>query len=109
MTDQQLADRFDAFELPPWRDDAALGQLLTSYASLLPLRGASELCAPKLRKRLLSLTEGVTVRICRLLEIAAVRAIESGRERIETDLLNEELLTHSLVSISDRHVRRPAI
>src|ERR1700751_4612750 len=47
MTDQQLADRFDAFELPAWRDDAALGQLLTSYASLLPLRGASELCAPK--------------------------------------------------------------
>jgi hypothetical protein len=104
MTDQQLADRFDAFELPVWRDDAALGQLLTSYASLLPLRAVSELCAPKLRKRLLSLTEGVTVRICRLLEIAAVRAIESVRERIEADLLNEELLTHSLVSISDRHV-----
>ena len=102
-------DRFDAFELPAWRDDAALGKLLTSYASLLPLREASELCAPKLRKRLLSLTEGVTVRICRLLEIAAVRAIESGRERIEADLLNEELLTHSLVSISDRHVRRPAV
>jgi hypothetical protein len=72
------------------RDDAALGQLLTSYASLLPLRGVSELCAPKLQKRLLRLTEGVTVRICRLLDIAAVRAIESGRERIETDLLNEE-------------------
>jgi hypothetical protein len=81
MTDQQLADRFDAFELPAWCDDAALGQLLTSYASLLPLRRASELCAPKLRKRLLSLTEGVTVRICRLLEIAAVRAIESGRAK----------------------------
>jgi hypothetical protein len=63
MTDQQLADRFDAFELPVWRDDAALGQLLTSYASLLPLRGVSELCAPKLGKRLLSLTKGVTVRM----------------------------------------------
>jgi hypothetical protein len=62
MTDQQLADRFDAFELPAWRDDAALGQLLTSYASLLPLHRASELCAPKLRKLLLSLTEGVSVR-----------------------------------------------
>jgi hypothetical protein len=26
MTDQQLADRFDAFELPARRDDAALGR-----------------------------------------------------------------------------------
>lgn len=108
MTDQQLADRFDAFELPAWADDAAFGQLLTSYASMLPLREASELCAPKLRKRLLSLTEGVTVRLCRLVESAAVQAIESGRERIEIDLLNEALLAHSLVSISDRHARRPA-
>ena len=42
--------RFDRFELPFGRDDAARGQLLTSYASLLPLRVVSELCAPKLRK-----------------------------------------------------------
>jgi hypothetical protein len=108
MTDQQLADRFDAFELPAWRDDAELGQLLTSYGTLLPLREASNLCQPKLRKRLLSLTEGVMVRICRLLEAAAVHAIESGRERIEIDLLSEELISHSLVSISERRLRRSA-
>jgi hypothetical protein len=41
MTDQQLADRFDAFELPAWRDDGALAQLLSSYRSLLALREAS--------------------------------------------------------------------
>jgi hypothetical protein len=33
-------------------------------------------------------------------------ALLPDEERIETDLLNEELLTHSLVFISDRHVRR---
>jgi hypothetical protein len=93
MTDQQLADRFDAFELPAWRDDGALAQLLSSYRSLLG-------------NRLLSLTEGVTVRICRLLEAAAIQAIESGRERIDADLLSEGLLTHNLVSISDRRTRR---
>jgi hypothetical protein len=87
MTDQQLADRFDAFELPAWRDDGALAQLLSSYRSLLALREASDLCHPQLRNRLLSLTEGVTVRICRLLEAAAIQAIESGRERIDADLL----------------------
>jgi hypothetical protein len=83
-----------------------LAQLLTSYRSLLPLREASDLCHPRLRSRLLSLTEGVTVRICRLLEAAAIQAIESGCERIDADLLSDELVTHNLVSISDRRVRR---
>jgi hypothetical protein len=36
-----------------------------------------------MRKRILHLTEGVTVRVCRLLEEAAVQAIASGGERIE--------------------------
>jgi hypothetical protein len=43
MTDQQLADRFAASELPPWRDDLALGQLLASFESILPLRHPSNL------------------------------------------------------------------
>jgi len=60
MTDQQLADRFEAWELPPWQDDPALLQLLASFAAILPLRRASELRDPKIRKRVLVLTEGVT-------------------------------------------------
>ena len=72
MTDQQLADRFEAWELPPWQDDPALLQLLASFAAILPLRRASELRDPKIRNRVLVLTEGVTVRICRLLEAAAI-------------------------------------
>lgn len=70
------------------------------------MREGSDLCQPWLRKRLLSLTEGVTVRICRLLEAAAIQAIESGRERIEVDLLSDDLVTQNLVSISDRRARR---
>jgi hypothetical protein len=54
------------------------------------------------------LSEGITVRICRLLEEAAVQAIVSGRERIELETLSEELLTSSLVSISERLQRRAA-
>jgi hypothetical protein len=30
MTDQQLADRFEARELPAWRDDTSFHQLLAS-------------------------------------------------------------------------------
>jgi site-specific recombinase XerD len=42
------------------------------------------------------------VRICRLLEEAAVQAIATGGERIALETLSEESVTASLVSISDR-------
>jgi hypothetical protein len=108
MTDQQLADRFEARELAAWRDDTAFHQLLASFGSTLPLRRASALREARMRKRILQLTEGVTVRVCRLLEEAAVQAIVTGGERIELETLNEEVVTASLVSISDRRTRRTA-
>ena len=106
MTDQQLADRFEAWELPPWQDDPALLQLLASFAAILPLRRASELRDPKIRNRVLVLTEGVTVRICRLLEAAAIQAIEKEYELINLQMLTDDLTTETLVSISDRRSRR---
>jgi hypothetical protein len=106
MTDQQLADRFSAAELPAWENDAAFEQLLLSFESILPLRRSSEFRDPKFHQRILGLTEGVLGRICGLLETAAVEAIRSGEERICLALLKEELVTESLVSISDRRGRR---
>jgi len=108
MTDQQLADRFAASELPPWRDDLALSQLLACFSSILPLRNPSSLRDADVRKRILALTDGITVRIFRLIESAAVQAIESGKERIDLDSLSERVVTETLVSISERRSRRPA-
>jgi hypothetical protein len=108
MTDQQLADRFEARELPAWCDDIAFHQLLASFGSTLPLRRASALRDARLRKRILNLTEGVTVRVCRLLEEAAAQAIATGSECIELETLGEETVIASLVSISDRRLRRTA-
>jgi hypothetical protein len=71
-------------------------------------RQASELRDPKIRKRVLVLTEGVTVRICRLLEAAAIRAIEKEHELINLQMLTDDLTTETLVSISDRRSRRTA-
>src|SRR5207253_770253 len=87
MTDDQLADRFAAAELPAWEDDAAFEQLLLSFESILPLRQSSDFRDPKIRQRILSLTQGVLGRICRLMETAAVEAIRSGEERISLSLL----------------------
>jgi len=106
MTDQQLADRFSAAELPAWESDASFEQLLLSFESILPLRRPSEFRDPKVHQRILSLTEGVLGRICGLLETVAMEAIRSGEERICLSLLKEELVTESLVSITDRRTRR---
>jgi hypothetical protein len=105
MTDQQLADRFSAAELPAWENDAAFEQLLLSFESVLPLRRPSEFRDPKIHQRILSLTEGVLGRICGLLETAAIEAIRTGEERICLPLWKEELVTESLVSIADRRTR----
>ncbi len=102
LTDQQLADRFAAFELPPWRDDLAFAQLLKTFAAILPLRLPSDLCQPKIRQRILALTGGVTVRICRVLESAAIAAITSGSERLELASFTDELGARSLVSMAER-------
>ena len=109
MTDQQLADRFEALELPVWENDQTFYQLLASFESILPLRQPSEFRDPKVHQRILSLTEGVLVRICPLIERAAVEAIRSGKERIELASLTEDLMAGSLVSIADRRNRRIAI
>lgn len=41
------------------------------------------------------------VRVCRLLEEAAPRGIETGRERIGKESLTDDLTPRTLVSISD--------
>ncbi len=107
MTDQQLADRFEAAELPAWENDASFQQLLLSFESILPLRQRSEFRDPKVHQRILSLTEGVLVRICRLLETAASEAIRGGQEHISLTLLKDDLVAESLVSIVDRATGAP--
>jgi hypothetical protein len=82
MTDNGLADRFESVELPRWRDNVAFRRLLASYASLLPLRRVSELDHEKVRSAILAMTDGITVRVARLLEQLAAEAIRDGLEQI---------------------------
>jgi replication-associated recombination protein RarA len=85
LTDQQLADRFEAVELPPWHNDNDFRRLLASFQALLPLRKKSDLTAPDIRQEILRRTEGITVRIVRLLEQLAVEAVRSCSEEITLD------------------------
>ncbi|MBF5092290.1 AAA family ATPase (plasmid) [Sphingomonas sp. NBWT7] len=99
LTDPNLADRFAAFELAPWRNDHSLRQLMASFAGLLPLRRSSRLDDHEVRQRVIALTEGVTGRIFRIMEAVAIEAIRNGREMIDADSFEDDQLLLPLVSM----------
>ena len=101
-TDPQLADRFEAIELPPWKNNESLHRLLTSFQSLLPLRVRSDLVAPAMRRALLERTEGIMVRLVRLIETLAVDAIRNHTEKIDATSLHR-LSTPPLLSMTESH------
>ncbi|HUD95455.1 MULTISPECIES: TniB family NTP-binding protein [Sphingomonadaceae] len=99
LTDPNLADRFAAFELVPWRNDQAFRQLMASFSGLLPLRLPSQLDANDVRQRVLNLSQGVTGRIFRLMEALAIAAIRNKREMIDASSFDDEALLLPLVSM----------
>jgi hypothetical protein len=106
LSDAQLAERFEAFALKPWTNDAAFARLLRSLAAMLPLQAPSDLDSPEVRERLLTLSDGVTSRIFSLVETAAVAAIRSGRERIDAESFADEDVMLPLVAMTQAADRR---
>jgi hypothetical protein len=102
LTDGGLADRFESVELPRWVNNLAFRRLLASFAAALPLRRPSDLDQEKVRTRILKLTDGVTVRVARLLERLAIEAIRRETECITLESF-EALPTHApLLSMEGR-------
>jgi len=106
LTDPQLAERFEALHLRRWADDRFLTQLLSSLGALLPLRRPSALETSGVRKRVLDLTDGVTVRIFRLIETVAVEAIRSGAECITKESFEADGLVLPLVAMTRKTEER---
>lgn len=105
LTDAQLAERFEAFHLKTWKNDAAFAALLKSLGHILPLREPSDLTSAATRARIHALTSGVTARIFRLIETAAEAAIHSGRERLTAESFGDNLVL-PLVSMTQTARRR---
>lgn len=105
LTDAQLAERFEAFHLKPWKNDHAFARLLKSLAGILPLRAPSDLESDAVRGRIHLLTSGVTARIFRLIETAAEEAVRSGRERLDLLSFGDDLVL-PLVSMTQSAPRR---
>jgi replication-associated recombination protein RarA len=100
VTDDQLADRFDALELTRWKNDNEFQRLLASFAAILPLRLPSALGAEAVRRRILDMTDGITGRIFRLIETVAVEAIRGGRELLDLSSFDDSGLVLPLVSMT---------
>ncbi len=74
-----------------------------SFQSVFPLRRNSNLTSPAASRRvLLDRTQGVTVRIVRLLKTLAVDAIRSGKEKIDGDSLNDLRISPQLLSMGEQ-------
>jgi hypothetical protein len=87
QTDPQMANRFEPVALPRWEMNRDFQTLLASFERTLPLRHPSRLAEPVLAAKLLALSEGTIGELFSLLMAATVRAIRSGAERIDEDVV----------------------
>jgi hypothetical protein len=88
-SDDQLANRFEPFGLPPWRNGEEYRQLLSTMEAVLPLRRPSQLAKPELAEKILSASEGILGEVVSIVTRAAVRAVMTGAEAISAKLIDE--------------------
>ncbi len=88
QTDLQLSNRFDHALLPLWDNDDEYLRLLVTFERAIPLRQPSNLVDGALADKIYSMSEGYIGEISRLLETAAVDAVETGAERIDKKRLD---------------------
>jgi hypothetical protein len=89
QTDPQLANRFEPVALPRWEMNREFQTLLASFERTLPLRKPSRLAEPGMAARLLALSEGTIGELFSLLMAATIRAIRSGAENIDEQVLSK--------------------
>lgn len=85
--DEQLANRFDRCILHRWKLDQDYQRLLASFERLLPLKQSSNLFEEELAVKVFSMSEGTIGETSRVLTMAAIAAIRSGKERIDKKVL----------------------
>ena len=89
QSDDQLANRFTPFSLPPWRHDAEYLRLLNTLEAMLPLRERSGLEEPAFAQKLLTAAEGILGEVVNLVTTAAVAAVAAGEERIRIERIDD--------------------
>jgi type II secretory pathway predicted ATPase ExeA len=88
QSDEQLANRFTPFGLPPWQGDAEFSRLINTLEAVIPLKEPSGLSEPLIAQKLLAASEGILGEVVTIVTRAAVAAIESGKEMIRPEALD---------------------
>ncbi len=86
-TDPQLDNRFKSVYLPRWEYNTDFRRLLSSFEHMIPLSKASNLKSPELSKKLLAMSEGLLGELSELISEASIKAILTGNEKIDLDIL----------------------
>jgi type II secretory pathway predicted ATPase ExeA len=89
QSDDKLANRFEPFALPPWRDGKEYRRLLCTLEAVLPLRRPSGLADSALAQKILTAAEGILGEVVAIVTRAAVLAVTSGTEAISAKMLDQ--------------------
>lgn len=87
-TDPQLDNRFKSIYLPRWEYNTDFRRLLASFEYMMPLSKPSNLKNPDIAKKLMAMSEGLLGELSEIISEATVLAIQSGREKIDLDILS---------------------
>jgi len=87
-SDDQLENRFNPFILSRWKDDDEFMSLLGSFAASFPLHKPSELYGSEMAQYILARTEGTIGEVSTFLISAAITAVETGEEAINSKVLS---------------------
>ena len=90
--DEHLNARFAFRSLPKWTADQYLVELLDAAERLLPLKKPSRLSSLAISSTIIGLSGGVLDQMMRIINSAAIHAIETGAEAITPDLLNRAVI-----------------
>jgi len=85
--DKHLACRFEFRTLPVWTYDDDLSDFLEALEPLIALKLPSHLNSPTLMKTLVERSEGVLLKLVKLITHAAIYAVLDGKERIDVSLV----------------------
>jgi hypothetical protein len=83
-SDPQLENRFEPIPIPRWQEGDDLLSLLASFEATLPLRQRSDIATSEMARYIVARTEGTIGEIATFLAMAAIEAIRTSEECLNT-------------------------
>ena len=94
QTDSQLANRFEAFELPFWENDVEYRKFIHNYSKVIPLASDSKLVKTGLADMIFRKTDGTVGEFIKLIRKSAIWAIKNNREIIDQEAIDRSGYIH---------------